>query len=182
VLNKLVIGKRFQSCHSVSHYPFNIQSCQLDTPVQQSCLITRRHASFTSVRIPLLAKKKIRGSAVVEQFKNKISRLALQILFHTSNRSTQTTWRCSIWRNKKIANLKHLVLLLLDMELPHQCWGKLRWTTCLIRHDLPTCSSGLNGLPWMSTNWRFAKRISHKAIQNLSSSLSRHSRNASSRR
>ncbi len=141
-------------------------------------LIAKRRA-FTVVRIPVLAKKYICGSAVVEQFENKISRLPIQILFHTSNRSTQTTWRCSIWRNKKIAYLKNLVSLL-EMELPYQCRGRLRWTTCLIRHA-PTYSSDLSVFSWMSTNWRFAKRISHEAIQNLTPFLSRHSRKTSSR-
>ena len=87
--------------------------------------------------------------------------------------------RFSIWRNKRIANLKHLVSSL-DTVHPHQCRGRLHWTTCLIRHP-PTYSSGLSGLSWMSTNWRFATRSSHEAIQNLTPSLSRHSRITSSR-
>ena len=92
----------------------------------------------------------------MDQFENKISKLAIRILFQTFGRSIRTTWRCSIWRNKKIANLKRLVLLL-DMELPHQCRGRLHWTpTCLIRHP-PTYSSGLSGLSWMSANRRFAR-------------------------
>ena len=62
----------------------------------------------------------------MEQFKNKISRLATRILFHISDRCTRTTWRCSIRRKKKKANLKRLVLLLTGYGTPSSVSGQTK--------------------------------------------------------